>query len=124
MKKNKTKLRDYEKFVMGLMSPDSMETMWSKLATAGLGLAGEGGEFADIVKKVLFHGMELDESVKQKMIKELGDILFYLTFTAVAVCEVDLRTVLEENVVKLSARYSEKKFSKEEFLAKERAKGD
>lgn len=121
-KKKKTTLKKYQKFVIGLMSPQSTETQRDRLAVAGLGLSGEAGEFADIVKKVLFHGMELTDEVRQKMVKELGDQMFYLTFAAVAVCETDLRTVIEANVEKLSDRYKTGKFTTEEFLKKENQK--
>lgn len=39
-----------------------------------LGLVGEAGEVADLVKKWVLHGHELD---KPKLIKELGDVLWY-----------------------------------------------
>ncbi|RDJ35438.1 MAG: nucleotide pyrophosphohydrolase [Crenarchaeota archaeon] len=115
-------LNEYEEFVLGLMSPYSMKDQESKLATAGLGLSGEGGEFADNCKKILFHGKEMTEEVRQDMIKELGDSFFYLAFAAREVCGVSLQEVLNTNVEKLSDRYKEKKFSVEEFKAKEKAK--
>lgn len=39
-----------------------------------LGLVGEGGEVCDLVKKHVLHGHALD---KAKLIKELGDVLWY-----------------------------------------------
>lgn len=50
-----------------------------KLSLAGLGVAGEAGEVADIIKKVLHHGVPLD-SVRDKMIKECGDVEWYLEY--------------------------------------------
>lgn len=115
-------LHEYEEFVLGLMSPASTKDRASKLATAGLGLSGEAGEFADHMKKLLFHGKELTEEMNLEMMKELGDILFYVAFAAREVCGITLQDVLDLNVAKLSARYSGKKFTIEEFMAKEQAK--
>lgn len=115
-------LQEFQDFVMGLMSPASMATHRDMLATAGLGLGGEGGEFADLVKKVLFHGLEFDDNVRQKFIKELGDIMFYVAFAARTVCGVSLQEIIDENVAKLSARYPSGKFNREDFLKKEAAR--
>jgi NTP pyrophosphatase (non-canonical NTP hydrolase) len=68
---------------------------------AALGLTGEAGEFADMVKKAMFHGHDLDED---KMVKELGDILWYVTLAAKAL-GVSLELVASENVAKLERRY-------------------
>lgn len=118
------KLNEYEEFVIGLMSPHSMKSFESKVATAGLGLAGEGGEWADHAKKILFHGKEMTDDLKKEMVKELGDILFYVAFAAREVCGVTLQEVLDGNYEKLSARYKDKKFTVEEFMAKEAAKNE
>lgn len=116
-------LKEYEEFVIGLMSPASMKSAETRMAVAGLGLGGEGGECADMAKKVLFHGMEFDEENRQKLIKELGDVMFYVTFAAREVCGVSLEDVINQNMDKLRSRYKEGKFSVEEFLQKERGKG-
>lgn len=56
-----------------------------KSLTLGLmGLAGESGEFVDLVKKHLFHGKYLD---REKALKELGDTRWYLEALAVAARE-------------------------------------
>lgn len=115
-------LTEYEDWVTAKMSPASMADFNAKIGTAGLGLGGEGGECADLAKKVLFHGMEFTEEVRQKFIKELGDTFFYLAFAARNVCGVSLQEVLDQNVEKLDARYKAG-FTVEEFMAKERAKG-
>jgi len=114
-------LTEYENWVTAKMSPASMESFNTKIATGGLGLGGEGGECADIAKKVLFHGMEFTDEVRQKLVKELGDALFYIAFTARNVCGVGIQDILDANVEKLDARYKEG-FTVEEFMAKEKAK--
>ena len=73
------------------------------LINAVMGLCGESGEAIDIVKKHLHQGHELD---KEKLIKELGDIAWYLAEAAYAL-DVDLSSVLEGNINKLKARYPE-----------------
>lgn len=73
------------------------------LINAVMGLCGESGEVIDIVKKHLHQGHELD---KEKLIKELGDIAWYLAEAAYAL-DVDLSSVLEGNINKLKARYPE-----------------
>ena len=71
------------------------------LAMTGLGLGGEAGECADVVKKHLFHGHPLD---KDKLVKELGDVLWYVAIMAETL-GVPLSEVGEKNIAKLRARY-------------------
>ena len=120
--KKKMKFKEYEAFVMGLMSPESVKDFNSALATAGLGLSGEAGEVSDEVKKILFHGKECSQESIDHFVKELGDILFYVQFMAKKVCNVTLKEVMLRNVAKLSDRYKTGKFSVEEFKAKEALK--
>lgn len=68
-----------------------------------MGLCGESGEAIDIVKKHLHQGHELD---REGLVKELGDIAWYLAETAHAL-DVDLETVLRGNLDKLRRRYPE-----------------
>lgn len=71
------------------------------LINAALGLCGEGGEVADIVKKATFQGHELDV---EHVAKELGDVAWYLAVGARAI-GYDLEPILQMNVDKLRARY-------------------
>ncbi len=82
-----------------------------KLATFGLGIAGEAGEVADLIKKHLGHGHPLD---KEKLTKELGDVLWYVAAIA-KLADVDLQWVADENLAKLQKRYKEG-FTPEESL--------
>lgn len=68
---------------------------------AGLGISGEAGEIADIIKKVLFHDHELDPD---KLILEMGDLLWYVTFLA-EILGTSLDEIMERNVSKLRRRY-------------------
>ena len=71
------------------------------LLNAALGLCGESGEVADIVKKFRFQGHELDV---EHIAKELGDIAWYLAVGAYAI-GLDLETIFRMNIDKLKARY-------------------
>ena len=73
----------------------------SMLINAALGLCGESGEVADIVKKATFQGHELDV---EHVAKELGDVAWYLAVGARAI-GYDLETIMQMNVEKLRARY-------------------
>ena len=71
------------------------------LINAALGLCGESGEVADIIKKATFQGHELDVV---HVAKELGDVAWYLAVGARAI-GYDLETIMQMNVDKLCARY-------------------
>lgn len=66
-----------------------------------MGLAGESGEYVDMMKKHLFQGHELD---KEHIAKELGDVAWYIALSAYAM-GYDLETILQMNVDKLRKRY-------------------
>jgi NTP pyrophosphatase (non-canonical NTP hydrolase) len=71
------------------------------LLLTALGLTGEGGEFADMVKKLVYHDTPLD---RDKAIKELGDVLWYVARGCMAL-GVTLGDVAERNLTKLLVRY-------------------
>lgn len=66
-----------------------------------LGLCGESGECADMVKKHEFQGHELNT---EHLAKELGDVAWYLAVSAYAI-GYDLETIMKMNVDKLRNRY-------------------
>jgi NTP pyrophosphatase (non-canonical NTP hydrolase) len=74
-----------------------------KLDLGGLGVAGEAGEVADLVKKILHHDVPL-ESVRDKLIKEMGDVHWYLEYLA-ATLGITTEQVLVANVAKLKERH-------------------
>lgn len=91
-------LLDYVEFVQARLSKPSLD---NPLDTACFGLAGETGEFIDHVKKSKFQGKVLD---RDHLVKELGDILFYVAVASIAL-EVPIEEVIEINIDKLTARY-------------------
>src|SRR3989338_5320617 len=69
-----------------------------------LGLAGESGEIAEKIKKVLRDkGGKIDKTTKDEITKELGDVLWY-----VSQISTELRILLDEvasnNIDKLFSR--------------------
>jgi NTP pyrophosphatase (non-canonical NTP hydrolase) len=67
----------------------------------GLGLAGEAGEVVELIKKHVHHGRGLD---RENLLKELGDVLWYLTLGA-HLGGFTLEEVMDANIAKLRARF-------------------
>lgn len=74
-----------------------------KLSLGGLGIAGEGGEVADLVKKILHHDVPL-ATVREKLIKEMGDVRWYMEYLAASL-GVTMAEVEAANIAKLRARH-------------------
>ena len=73
----------------------------NRVLNCGLGLTGEAGEVADIIKKVYFQGHALDD---EKLANELGDVLWYIAILAQTM-GWNLEDIAKKNIAKLSARY-------------------
>lgn len=73
------------------------------LVNAVMGPCGESGECVDLVKKHLFQGHDLDRT---RLMKELGDVAWYLAEAATAL-NVPLEEILQGNLDKLRSRYPE-----------------
>ena len=114
--------KDFESFVERLKQLHEHEIVnVPLLATAGIGLASEGGEFNEIVKKILFQGKPLDDDNIFHMKRELGDIMWYW-MNACNALGLDPNEVIAENVSKLEARYPGGKF--DAFYSENRKEGD
>lgn len=92
-------VRDYERLAMRTANPDMDER--GMLYEVGLGITGEAGEVADIIKKHLRQGHSLD---KEHLAKELGDVAWYIALGC-QVLNIPMEDVLQANIDKLSARY-------------------
>lgn len=66
-----------------------------------MGMNGEAGECIDTVKKHLFQGHELDED---KLVKEMGDVLWYIAETCTGL-GIGMEEIAQKNIAKLMARY-------------------
>jgi|SRR6185437_7455178 len=74
------------------------------LTYCALGLAGEAGEFANKVKKMIRGDVSVPLAERHELlIAELGDIQWYLAEAAENL-GVDLNTVAQKNLEKLAAR--------------------
>ena len=112
-------LEDYVRFVDEVTSdqsknlPDMIEALEilreqgvepSRLLTAATGLAGECGEFNEIIKKCLFQGKAMDEDRIIHLRKELGDIMWYIAQACLAL-NTNIEEIIDMNTVKLESRY-------------------
>ena len=70
-------INEYQKKAMEFLNPQLNEK--DILIKGVMGLCGESGEVIDIVKKHLAQGHELN---KDKIIEELGDVLWYVAEVA------------------------------------------
>lgn len=91
------------------------------LLTASIGMASEGGEFSEIVKKCTFQGKPMNEETIFHMKRELGDIMWYWVNACRAIGE-DPNEVVAENVRKLESRYPGGSF--DVYYSENRQQGD
>lgn len=68
-----------------------------------LGLVGEAGEVAEKVKKILRGGEEMTDDQRQELIKELGDVLWYIANLATEF-NISLDDLADRNIQKLLSR--------------------
>lgn len=92
-------VNEYQKAAMATLNPALDKK--NILINSVMGLCGESGEAIDIVKKWLMQGHELD---KEHLVKELGDVAWYLAEAATAL-EVPLEAVFQGNLDKLRRRF-------------------
>lgn len=81
--------------------PEFEQRREHNVAVMGLGIAGEAGEVADYLKKVLGHGHEFD---LMKLAKELGDVLWYVAALA-TMHGLRLDDIATLNLIKLRERF-------------------
>jgi NTP pyrophosphatase (non-canonical NTP hydrolase) len=114
--------KDTEQFIIALSQLKIAQGCdVARLMTAFIGLAAEGGEGLDVVKKLAFHGKQYTPEVREHLIKELGDVAWYWMYACIAL-DIDPEEVLVRNIEKLESRYPGGKFSIER--SENRAEGD
>jgi len=91
-----------------------------RLLTAALGITAEGGEFAEIIKKIIFQGKPVDEHTIYHMKRELGDVMWYIAQACIAL-ECSLEDVIYMNIEKLESRYPD---GFDSFRSNNRNEGD
>ena len=93
-------INEYQTAALRTAQTDKL-TARELLLNSALGLCGESGEVADLLKKYHFQGHNLD---LDHVAKELGDISWYLAVGAYAI-GFDLESIFRMNKEKLEARY-------------------
>ncbi len=73
----------------------------AKIENGVLGMCGEAGECADLLKK---HRHQKHEFDREKMLEEAGDVLWYVAETAAGL-GATLEEVAQHNIDKLKKRY-------------------
>ena len=107
-------LNDYQE--KALRTWNSKSVWGQRVSNAALGLTGEAGEVADLVKKGVHHGHGFAFEDKDRgltkiiapyhVAKELGDIMYYVAVTAKEF-GYSLQEIAEININKLAKRYPE-----------------
>ena len=92
-----------------------------RLLTAAVGISAEGGEFMEIVKKMMFQGKPASEDNLEHLKIELGDVLWYVAQACMAL-DISFEEVADMNIKKLEKRYPEGHFA--EFYSENRKAGD
>ena len=93
--------KEYQRLAMKTLNHSL--TKKDMLVNGVMGLNGESGEVIDIVKKHMFQGHELD---KDKIKKELGDVMWYVAEVCEAL-DLSLDEVMEGNIEKLAKRFKD-----------------
>ena len=92
-----------------------------RLLTAALGICAEGGEFTEVVKKIVFQGKPVNEDNLFHLKRELGDIMWYVMQACMGL-DTDLNEIIEMNVEKLASRYPDGAF--DVHFSENRKEGD
>ena len=126
----------YEKFVDAVTSDASKDFVYlsdrlveldgkganiERLLTAGVGINADGGEFLEIIKKMVFQGKPWNDANREHLIIELGDLLWYVA-QATQALGVSFEEVIERNVTKLESRYPGGQF--DIYYSENRQEGD
>ena len=96
--------KDYQCFIESVSSLNAKGANIERLLTAAVGISAEGGEFMEIVKKMVFQGKPYNDDNREHLIIELGDVMWYV-MQACAALDVPIEEVVAGNVEKLKKRY-------------------
>lgn len=113
--------KDFVAFSDRIVELDRKGANIERLLTAGVGINAEGGEFLEIVKKMIFQGKPWNADNKDHLVTELGDLMWYVMQACIAL-EVSIDEVVSRNVDKLMKRYPEGAF--DVFYSENRAEDD
>ena len=96
--------KDYKSFLDAIKYLDGEGSNIHRLLTAAVGISAEGGEFMEIVKKMVFQGKPWNDDNRKHLTIELGDVMWYVMQACMAL-EIPLDEVIAGNVEKLKKRY-------------------
>ena len=113
--------KDYQSFLESLKYLDGEGSNIHRLLTAAVGISAEGGEFMEIVKKMVFQGKPWNDDNREHLIIELGDVLWYV-MQACKALDVTIEEVVAGNVDKLKKRYPGGEFNV--YQSENRKEGD
>ena len=80
-----------------------------RLLTGAVGICAEGGEFMEIVKKIIFQGKPYNQDNIHHMKIELGDVMWYVAQCCMAL-DISLDEICDMNIEKLSKRFPDGHF--------------
>ena len=113
--------KDYQCFTESISSLNAKGANIERLLTAAVGISAEGGEFMEIVKKMVFQGKPWNDDNREHLIIELGDVLWYV-MQACKALDVSIDDVVSGNVDKLKKRYPGGDF--DVYYSENRKEGD
>ena len=113
--------KDFVALADRLVELDGKGANIERLLTAGVGINAEGGEFLEIIKKMVFQGKPWNRDNREHLIIELGDIMWYVAQATMAL-GISMEDVLDTNVKKLAKRYPEGTF--DSYFSENRQAGD
>ena len=113
--------KDYKSFLDAIKYLDGEGSNIHRLLTAAVGISAEGGEFMEIVKKMVFQGKPWNDDNREHLIIELGDVMWYVMQACMAL-DVSIDDVVSGNVDKLKKRYPGGDF--DVYYSENRKEGD
>ena len=113
--------KDFVSLADRMVELDEKGANIERLLTAGVGINAEGGEFLEIIKKMIFQGEPFDEDNREHLVIELGDVMWYVAQACMAL-DVSFDDVIAGNVKKLGKRYPEGTF--DVYFSENRAADD
>ena len=96
--------KDFVNLADRMVELDGQGANIERLLTAVVGISAEGGEFTEIVKKMVFQGKPWNAANKHHLITELGDVMWYVAQACMAL-DISFDEVIEGNIKKLEKRY-------------------
>lgn len=95
-------LDEYQELAARTIPTDKEQKM--RIAEFSVGICEEAGESAGVIKKVIFHDHPMTDEKENKLIEELGDVLWHVQAIATEL-GISLEYIADYNIKKLRKRY-------------------